>query len=100
MSPEAILTGEVYGAAGEPLRAFYVNLMSTPDPLFPLQRGGDQVSASVGQDDNGRFRIAELPWGNWSLTIRDPADGSTLYQERLELSPGETKHLKIEVKKK
>jgi beta-lactamase regulating signal transducer with metallopeptidase domain/protocatechuate 3,4-dioxygenase beta subunit len=100
MSPEAVLTGEVYRAAGEPVRAFYVNLMSTPDPLFPLQSGGDQVSASRGPDDEGRFRITELPWGNWSLTIRDPAGGSTLCQERLELGPGETKHLKIEVKKK
>jgi beta-lactamase regulating signal transducer with metallopeptidase domain len=88
LAPEAVVVGEVRDAAGRPVKEFYVSLMS----------GGDQISTSVGSDDKGRFRIAELPAGAWTVTVRG-ADGlSTLHQEQVTLEAGETKELKIEAK--
>jgi RNA polymerase sigma factor (sigma-70 family) len=89
LAPEAVVAGEVRDPAGKLMKAFYVNLMS----------GGDQISATVGPDDKGRFRLTELPAGTWSVTIRDINGVSTLHQSQVSLEPGETKDLKIKAKK-
>jgi nitrogen fixation protein FixH len=71
------------------VKACYVNLMG----------GGDQISARVSPDDKGRFRIAELPAGQWTVMVSG-ADGlATLYQGQVALGPGETKELTIDAKK-
>jgi RNA polymerase sigma factor (sigma-70 family) len=88
LAPEAVVAGEVHDAAGKPVQAFYVNLVS----------GGDQISASIGPDDKGRFRIGELPAGKWSVIVRGSDGPSTLYQDQVTVNAGETKELKIEVK--
>jgi hypothetical protein len=89
LAPEAILAGEVRDAAGGLVKEFYVN----------LQSGGDQISAGVGADQKGRFRVAELPAGTWKLVVRGADGVSTLYEEQVTLKAGETKELKIHAKK-
>jgi beta-lactamase regulating signal transducer with metallopeptidase domain/protocatechuate 3,4-dioxygenase beta subunit len=90
MVKEAVLTGEVRDAAGKPLKDFYVNLSG----------GGDQISASVGADEKGRFRIAELPAETWGVTIRGGEYGRlTLHTDSVTLKAGETKDLKFRPKK-
>jgi hypothetical protein len=89
LAPEAVVAGEVRDTTGGPVKAFYVNLTS----------GGDQVSASVGPDDRGRFRVAELPAGAWSVTVRDADGHATLHEGQVTLQAGQTKEVKIEAKK-
>jgi hypothetical protein len=88
LAVEAVLTGEVHDAAGRPVKAFYVSLAS----------GGDQVSTSAGADDKGRFRVGELPAGEWAVTVRGADGTSTLHEERVSLKAGATKELTIQVK--
>jgi hypothetical protein len=88
LAPEAVLTGVVRDAAGAPVKAFYVNLMS----------GGDQVSARGRPDDKGRFRVTELPAGAWTVMVRDADGRSMLYRGQAVLKAGETKDLVIEAK--
>lgn len=87
--PEAVIAGEVRNAAGEPLKSFRVSL--TAD--------GDQIAASVHADDKGRFRISELPAGAWSLVLRSSDGRTEIHQDQATLKAGETKELRIEVKK-
>jgi beta-lactamase regulating signal transducer with metallopeptidase domain len=82
---EAVLVGEVRDAAGKPVKEFYVNLTS----------GGDQISASVGPADKGKFRIAELPAGDWAIVLRATDGLTTLYDERVTLKAGDTKELRV-----
>jgi hypothetical protein len=89
LAPEAVVAGEVHDAAGKPVKAFYVNLMSA----------GDQVSTSAGPDDQGRFRIAELPAGKWTVVVRDADGHATLHQEAISLKAGEMKELKLQAQK-
>jgi beta-lactamase regulating signal transducer with metallopeptidase domain len=89
LKPEAVIAGEIHDAQGKPLKECYVGLMS----------GGDQISASVGADDKGRFRIPELSAATWTLTVRGPDGSSTLHQEQVTVKSGETKELKIEAGK-
>jgi hypothetical protein len=91
LGKEAVLAGEVLDTAGKPVPAFYVNLSSSG--------GGDQVSATVEPDAKGRFRIAELPAGTWQVLIRGIDGASTLHQAEVKLRAGETKDLKIQVRK-
>jgi hypothetical protein len=87
---EAVIAGEVRNASGAPVKSFYVNLTS----------GGDQVSATIGADDNGRFRIAELPAGNWNLRVRSAGSGGgTLHEEPIGLTAGEFKEFSITAKR-
>jgi hypothetical protein len=87
---EAVLAGEVQDAAGAPVKEVSVTLVS----------GGDQIYVSVGPDAKGRFRIAELPAGQWNVKIRD-ADGlTTLHESQVILKAGEVKDLNIEANKK
>jgi beta-lactamase regulating signal transducer with metallopeptidase domain/uncharacterized GH25 family protein len=89
LAKEAVLTGEILDAAGKPVKECYVS----------LSRRGDHISASVGPDDKGRFRVPELPAGTWGVTVR-AADGlSTLHQGTVKVEAGETKELKIKTKK-
>jgi hypothetical protein len=89
LTPEAVLTGEVRDAGGNPLKAFYVRLTCE----------GDWISTSVGPDDKGRFRFTELPAGTWSVEVRGPDGLSELYQEQVTLDAGQTKEMKIQTKK-
>jgi hypothetical protein len=86
--PEAVATGEVRDDLSGFAKNFFVN----------LENGGDQISAHVSREDKGRFRIAELPPGDWKLVISDA--NSTLYEDRVSLMSGETKQLTIGIKKK
>lgn len=89
LAPEAVIAGEVCNPGGQLLKEYYVSLSSG---------SGDQISASVGPSDKGRFRVTELPAGTWTLSIRG-ADGiATLHNEQIVLKAGETKNLKIEAK--
>jgi hypothetical protein len=90
LAPEAVLAGEVRDAAGAPLKAFYVN----------LSRSSDQISASVRPDDKGRFRITELPAGEWSVVVRSGDGRSVLYEEAVTLKAGQTRELKIKTDSK
>jgi hypothetical protein len=87
--PEATLTGEVREAAGGPMKAFYVRLMSA----------GDQIGASYGPDAKGRFRLGELPAGKWSVAIGREGGPATLYQGTVTLEAGETRELPVVAKK-
>ncbi len=89
LAPEAILTGEVCDSEGKPLKEFYVNLSSG---------GGDQISAKVGSDGKGRFRIAELPAGEWMIVVRSDDGRTTLYQDKVVLKEGASKELQIVAK--
>jgi uncharacterized GH25 family protein len=89
LAPEAGLAGLVRDAAGRPATKFYVNLMS----------GGDQISASVGPDAKGRFRIAELPAGTWTISIRGTDGVSTLHESQVALKAGETTELTVGTEK-
>jgi uncharacterized GH25 family protein len=89
LAPEAVLSGDVRDATGKPVRAFFVNLTS----------GGDQISTSVGSADKGRFRVAELPAGSWTISIRDSDGPTELHQRQITLKAGEIQDLKIETKK-
>jgi hypothetical protein len=88
LPPEAVLAG-VVTAAGKPVKKFYVSVAG----------GGDQVSASVGPDALGRFRVAELPAGTWQVTVRDRDGMGILYEGQITLTAGETKELNVEAKK-
>jgi hypothetical protein len=98
LAPEAVLTGEVRAAAGAG-ETFYVNLMSSGDATRPGQAGGDQISAHIGRDARGRFRIAELPAGTWTVTVCDADGRETLHQSQVTLTEGETREMEVERKK-
>jgi uncharacterized GH25 family protein len=84
----AVLTGEALDAAGKPVKAFYVQ----------LARDREQISARVGPDDKGRFRIGELPAGTWRVNVFGDDDRAALYSGEVALKAGETKELKIKPK--
>jgi len=85
LAPEAVVAGEVHDAAGKPVKEFSISLVS----------GGNQISAGIGPDGKGRFRIAELPAGTWTVSVSSDAGD---YQDQVTLNAGETKELKIEAK--
>jgi hypothetical protein len=90
LAPEAVLSGEVIDAAGIPIKNCYVNVFT----------GGDHVSATVGPVDGGRFRIGELPAGDWAITVR-AADGITiLHGGHVALKAGEKKEMPIATTKR
>jgi len=81
---EAVLAGQVRAVTGLPLKQFYVTV--TAD--------GDRISVSARPDDQGRFRIDELPARTWSVTIR-AADGTTLHEEQVALKAGQRTELDV-----
>jgi hypothetical protein len=89
LAPEAVLAGEVRGPAGRPVKEFYLR----------LSRGGDQVGAGAGPNDEGRFRVAELPAGTWEVTVLGTDGLSVLHREKVTLEAGKTRDLKIKSKK-
>ncbi len=91
LAAEAVLTGEVHDAAGTPVKSYHVALISA--------RGDHWIPASAGPEDKGRFRVAELPAGEWTVIISSPDKRTTFHHEQVTLKAGETKELKIEVKK-
>ena len=78
LEPEAIVTGEIRDAAGAPLKDADVMLVGS---------SGDSLNAPVDAGRQGRFRLAELSAGEYTLTIR--TFGSELHQERITLRPGQ-----------
>ena len=88
LAKEAVIAGRVLDAAGEPVKAFYVQLV----------KGGDQISTSAGADHKGMFRVAELPAGTWEVTVRAADGNAILYQKNVKVEAGETKELKVEAK--
>jgi protocatechuate 3,4-dioxygenase beta subunit len=89
LAPEAVVAGVVRDGAGQPIKECYVTLSSG---------SGDQISASVGRSDKGRFRVTELPAGSWTLSIRGADGRATLHEDKIVLKGGETRNLKIEAK--
>jgi protocatechuate 3,4-dioxygenase beta subunit len=79
LQPEAGLAGEVRDAAGAPLKDAYISLVGS---------SGDSMMALVDGGQQGRFRLAELPEGEYTFTIQR-SSGSELHQERLTLRPGQ-----------
>jgi hypothetical protein len=90
LAREAILVADVRDASGAPVKACYVNLSS----------GGDRIAARVSPDDHGRFRVAELPAGEWTVMVRGKDGRSQLYSGRVTLKAGETKELTIDAQEK
>jgi Carboxypeptidase regulatory-like domain len=90
LAAEAVLTGEVHDAAGAPVKSY----------SFVLLSRDDQIWSAVGPEDKGRFRVAELPAGPWTLIIYTADKRSSLHNEGVTLQAGETKELNIEAKKK
>jgi Carboxypeptidase regulatory-like domain len=88
LAAEAVLAGVVRDATGAPVREFHVSLMS----------GGDQIGSSVGPDDKGRFRIAELPAGAWTVTIHGTDGLATLHESTVTLKAGQTHELTVDTK--
>jgi hypothetical protein len=87
LTNEAVLKGEVRDAEGVPVKGCYVNVGFTDG----------QAAATIGPDDQGRFRVGELPAGPCQIAIRDE-NGRMLHETRATLVAGETKELKIELK--
>jgi protocatechuate 3,4-dioxygenase beta subunit len=77
LEPEAVLTGTVRDGAGRPLAEVYVSLSGD---------GGDSIGTVTGE--GGKFRIKELPAGDYQVLIR--SDRRQLHQERVTLKAGET----------
>jgi beta-lactamase regulating signal transducer with metallopeptidase domain/uncharacterized GH25 family protein len=88
LAKEARIAGEVLDAAGKPVKEYRVS----------VSNGEDQIAASVDADDQGRFRIDELPAGTWQLEVRGPDGRAVLHQEKVKLEAGETKELKVKTK--
>ncbi len=89
LAPEAVVSGELIDdETGKPLTEALVRLV--------MIGGGGQVSTSISQADAGRFRIGELPGGDYSLSVEIPF-GPNLHTERLALKAGqhETRTLKL-----
>jgi hypothetical protein len=88
LPPGAVVTGVALDRAGNPVKSCYLRLTN----------GSDQIPASIGPDDKGRFRVGELPPGAWSLTFLGEDGLSVLHQEDLTLKPAETRELKVKTK--
>ena len=81
LAPESVVSGEVIDAgSGRPIDAATVNLSS-------MERGG-QVTEPIEPADAGRFRIGEIPAGDYVLTVSVPF-GPTLHSERITLQAGQ-----------
>jgi beta-lactamase regulating signal transducer with metallopeptidase domain len=99
LAPEAVLRGRIQDEDGNDLQG-HINLITPfwglPGPLPPGAGGprhGLQVSARIGPDDKGCFRIAELPAGPCRVTVRGSDGFSTLHRKQIELKAGETTYL-------
>jgi protocatechuate 3,4-dioxygenase beta subunit len=78
LEPEAVITGMVRDGSGRPLAEGYVSLRGA---------AGDQLGASFGPNDGGKYRLTELPAGDYTLLIGK--GGETLHQEQVKLKAGE-----------
>ncbi len=78
LQPEAVLAGVVLDADGTPLKDADVGLVSA---------SGESLSASIDGGRQGRFRLAELHEGEYTLTIR--RFGPPLHEERITRRPGQ-----------
>jgi hypothetical protein len=85
---EAVIAGEVRDRNGDPIKTCYLNLSSA----------GDNIPGSIGPDDNGKFRITQLPSGSWTVLIRSGDGRTTIYRGQLTLKAGETKDMVIDAK--
>jgi hypothetical protein len=89
MPKEAVLTGEVTGPDGKPVRGCYV----------VVNGDGHRVVATVGPEDKGRFRLPELPAARWLVEVYGADGQEVVHREQLTLKAGETKELAIKTKK-
>ncbi len=79
LQTEAVLAGEVRDSGGAPLKDAYVGLVGS---------SGDSMTAPVDGGQQGRFRLAELPEGEYTFTIRH-SFGSEIYSEKITVHPGQ-----------
>ena len=78
LQPEAVLTGEVRDADGTPLNDGFVIIAGS---------SGDRLVSSIDAGRPGRFRLGQLPPGEYTLTVN--LDGSERHHERVTLQPGQ-----------
>jgi 5-hydroxyisourate hydrolase-like protein (transthyretin family) len=80
----AVVSGELLDrTTGKPLEGLVVRLIS--------QTAG-QFSTSTEQGGSGRFRLDELPAGDYVLVVSKGSGASLLHSEQLKLEPGSTIH--------
>jgi thiol-disulfide isomerase/thioredoxin len=81
LKPEAVISGEVVDKdSGRPLDGVHVGLLSS---------AGEGISAAINRPDEGRFRLTEIPEGDYTLTVRIDFGGE-LHRESLRLEAGQT----------
>lgn len=81
LEPEAVVSGQIVDkASGRPLDGIHVRLQS---------KQGEQITASIGSADGGRFSLAELPAGDYALTVSIDF-GSEFHREEVTLKAGES----------
>jgi len=85
LDKESVLTG-VVRVRKKPLEAFYVNLQS---------QAADYISTSIEASPDGRFRVDQLPAGQYELSIH--ADRKRLYGETVTIEKGESKEIEIAI---
>jgi hypothetical protein len=77
LKPEAVVSGEALDTTGAPLAGVQVELYTDEADIFRAQV----------EPTTGRFTLAELPTGAYSLFVRSAAQ--RLHAERIVLKPGE-----------
>ncbi|MFO0951704.1 MAG: carboxypeptidase regulatory-like domain-containing protein [Isosphaeraceae bacterium] len=88
LKPEAAVTGELTDArTGKPLDEVVV-FLSAP--------GVGQLNASVESGDAGRFRVGELPEGEYAFTVNRKF-GPVLHAERIKLGAGQETEKKLRI---
>ncbi len=90
LKPEAVVTGELVDkTSGKPLAGINLGLTST---------AAEEFATAIKLPDLGRFRLAELPEGDYTLTV-STGSGGTLHEERLVLEAGQTRTLSLRLSK-
>jgi hypothetical protein len=80
MAPEAVIVGSLRNATSQPAKIDTVNLVCGRDAIW-----------RVAVDRKGCFRVAELPAGTWTI------QGGGLNEERVVVTPGQTKEVEIRI---
>ena len=88
LKPEAVLVGEIIHPIRPVTQTYNVSLKSET---------GEHISVWVQAKDRGKFRVAELPAGKWTVTL----SGNRVNETKaltIHLKEGETKSCKFEWK--
>jgi hypothetical protein len=80
LAPEARADVEVLDEAGKPAPGVGVSLLSAP---------GDQYPAAAVADEPGRYRVDQLPGGDYTINVFR-RDGPGAIPEKLRLDPGQS----------